>query len=182
MDHEQFDEARLIADARAGDERAYAAIVRRHTAVAFRVAYAIVRDSGEAEDAAQEAFVKAHRALGRFRRDAAFRPWLLKIVANEARNRVRRRGRQARLAMRAGLHPPAASSEELALDAIGAAELRAAVDRLAAPQRDVVVCRYLLGLSVAETAAAIGIREGTVKSRTARALDRLAVLLAGDAP
>ena len=61
--------------------------MRRYQEVAFRTAYLVTREAGEAEDAAQEAFVKAYYALARFRTDAPFRPWLLRIVANEARNR-----------------------------------------------------------------------------------------------
>ena len=69
--------------------------------IAFRTAYVIARNASDAEDAAQDGFVKAWRALGRFREGAPFRPWLLRIVANEARNRRRSAGRRAGLALRA---------------------------------------------------------------------------------
>lgn len=169
----------VVARARAGDGDAFAQLVRPHEEIAFRTALMITRNAAEAEDAAQEAIVKAFRALGRFRADAPFRPWLLAIVANEARNRRRSAGRRESLALRAAgeSSPPdtgAASSPE---GALLAAELRAqlleAVERLPDDQRVVVFCRYFLDLSEEETARVLGIRRGTVKSRLSRALGRL---------
>src|SRR5215212_6867829 len=94
-------EGELIALARNGDGDAYASLVRAHSDVAFRTAMLITQDAAEAEDAAQDAFVKAWRALGRFRDGEPVRPWLLTIVANEARNRRRSAGRRSGLALRA---------------------------------------------------------------------------------
>ena len=145
--------------------------------IAFRTAYVIARNAGDAEDAAQEGFVKAWRALGRFREGAPFRPWLLRIVANEASNRRRSAGRRAGLALRAATQEPsgdaAPSPESALLSSEQRAELLAAVDGLPDEQRDVVALRYFLGLSEAEVAETLGIPQGTVKSRTARALERL---------
>jgi RNA polymerase sigma-70 factor (ECF subfamily) len=129
-----LNEQEQILRAKNGDVAAFEMLVRAHQQIALRVAYLVLWDDSVAEDVTQEAFVKAYRALPRFRDDAAFRPWLLRIVRNEALNQRRRRGRQ---------------------------------------ERDVVSLRYLLGLSEAETAVALGVPVGTVKSRTARALDRL---------
>ena len=143
-------------------------LVRRHQQIAFRVAYAICAD--DAEDAVQEAFIKAHGALWRFRPGAPWRPWLLRIVANEARNRRRSAGRREHLAvMAAGVATGATS----AAPDYSAGELTAAIDRLEPPHREVVLLRHVLELSEAETAAALGCRPGTVKSRLSRALDRL---------
>jgi RNA polymerase sigma factor (sigma-70 family) len=166
----------LVERARAGDGAAFGALVRDHQEIAFRTAYLITRNAAEAEDAAQTALVKAHGALRRFRRGAPFRPWLLAIVANEARNRRRSGARRDLLALRVTGAPsaPAAPSPE---DAVVAAEERAtllrALDSLADDHRLVLALRYLLDLSEEETAAALGVRRGTVKSRTARALERL---------
>ena len=93
-------EAQLVARAKRGELDAYEDIVRLHETIAFRTAWVITRSAADAEEAAQDAFVKAHAALARFRDGAPFRPWLLAIVANEARNRVRSAGRRARLAER----------------------------------------------------------------------------------
>jgi len=167
-----LEERELVRRARRGDDRAFAELVRMHQDIAYRVAYLIA--GAEAEDAVQDGVLKAWRALGRFRPGAPFRPWLLRIVANEARNRRRSSGRRAALALRAGSSGDAAPSpEESVLAADERARLLAALEQLPEDARLALSCRYLLELSEAETAAAIGIRPGTVKSRVSRALDRL---------
>jgi RNA polymerase sigma factor (sigma-70 family) len=97
------EDVKLAKLAKAGDTAAYERLVRTHQAAAFRTAYLITGDASEAEDAAQEAFVKAYRALGRFQAGAPFRPWLLAVVANEAKNRRKAAVRRADLALRAGM-------------------------------------------------------------------------------
>jgi RNA polymerase sigma factor (sigma-70 family) len=161
----------LIERARRGDAVAYGELVRRYEAIAFRTAFAVCGDAAEAEDAAQEAFVKAHASLGRFRRGAPWRPWLLRIVANEARNRRRSAGRRAHLALRAARAEPHLSAAPPSGPPGG--ELLAAVARLDPPHREVVVLRHLLDLSEVECAAVLGCRKGTVKSRLSRALAKL---------
>jgi RNA polymerase sigma factor (sigma-70 family) len=167
----------LVARAQRGDTRAYGTLVEEHQTLAFRTAYLLTGSAADAEDAVQDAFVKAYRALGRFRPGAPFRPWLLAIVANEARNRRRSAGRRERLALRAAEDPLSGgavpSPEAALLDAERRDELLAAVNGLRDDDRLVLACRYFLGLSEEETAAALGWRRGTVKSRTSRALDRL---------
>ncbi|MDQ1367060.1 MAG: hypothetical protein QOE57_3102, partial [Acidimicrobiaceae bacterium] len=90
----------LVREAKGGSVDAYRELVRAHEEVAFRVAILITGNAADADDAASEAMVKAFYALDRFRADDPFRPWLLRIVANEARNRRRSSGRRARLAER----------------------------------------------------------------------------------
>lgn len=156
--------------------RAYEEIVERHQATAFRLAWLIAGSAADAEEAAQDAFLKAYRALGRFRAGAPFRPWLLKIVANEARNRRAAAGRRERLALRLREQPVAGaarSAETALLELDAREELLAALRRLGERDRQAIACRYFLDLSEAETAAALGCRRGTVKSRLSRALARL---------
>jgi RNA polymerase sigma-70 factor (ECF subfamily) len=171
------DEAQLVARATRGDVDAFQQLVRRHAQIAFRTAYLITRSAADAEEAAQDGFLKAHRALGRFRPGSPFRPWLLRIVANEARNRRRAAGRRAALELRAGeerLREDAPASPEASLlAATERAALLAAIERLPERDRLVIACRHLLELREAETAAALDCRPGTVKSRLARALERL---------
>ncbi len=179
-------EESLVERARRGDVSAYEELVHTYQGIAFRTAYLIAGTAADAEDAAQEAFVKAYRALGRFRAGAAFRPWLLQIVANEARNRRRSAGRRAALALRAAAEESsggAAPSPEAALVASERRrELLAALERLREEERLVLACRFFLDLSEEETAAALGVRRGTVKSRQSRALARLREAMeAGDA-
>jgi RNA polymerase sigma-70 factor (ECF subfamily) len=166
-----------VRRARAGDDAAYCVLVERHQHLAFRTAYVICGDAADAEDAAQDGFMKAHRALGRFREGAPFRPWVLRIVANEARNRRRSAGRRrhllARAAALAGSEIPEAGPEQALLDRLRRDDLTAALRGLDAAHRQVLVLRYLVGLSEAECAAVLDCRIGTVKSRHARALARL---------
>ena len=170
-------ESGLVERARQGDLGAFESLVRAHQDIAFRTACLVTGSAADAEEAAQDAFVKAWRALGRFRPGAPFRPWLLAIVANEARNRRRAAGRRAGLALRAAAERPsgdAAPSPEAAL--LGGVRREGLLEALAAldeRDRTVLACRYLLELSEEETAAALGCRRGTVKSRASRALGRL---------
>ena len=172
-----LDESDLIGRAQRGDTHAYEELVHAYQGIAFRTAYVIARNAADAEDAAQDGFVKAWRALGRFRAGAPFRPWLLQIVANEARNRRRSAGRREHLALRAAAEEPsggAAPSPEAALLSAETREaLLAGVNELPDDQREVVALRYFLGLSEAEVAETLGVPHGTVKSRNARALERL---------
>jgi RNA polymerase sigma-70 factor (ECF subfamily) len=171
------DESELVERARRGDENAYEELVRAHQGIAFRTAYLVAGSAAEAEEAAQEGFIKAYRALGRFRPGSPFRPWLLQIVVNEARNRRRSEGRRAALALRAaaeGTSGGAAPSPEGALVTGEDRErLLEAVNGLREEERLVIACRFFLELSEEETAAALGVRPGTVKSRTSRALEHL---------
>ena len=148
-----------------------------HQATAFRTAYLLAGSTADAEEAAHDAFLKAFHALRRFRRGTPFRPWLLAIVANEARNRVRSAGRRAGLVLRVAeeRRPDDAvpSPEAALLDSERRDQLLAAIERLPEAAREAIACRYLLQLSEEETAAALDCPRGTVKSRVSRALDRL---------
>ena len=171
------DDATLIGRVRAGDTDAYAVLVRRHAPMAMRTAVLLGAGS-DAEDAVQEALVKAFRSLDRFHVDRPFRPWLLRIVANEARNAhrsaVRRMAREERdardaQALSTWLDDPSVN----VTDRQTKEQVLAAVERLPATQRRAVICRYLLELDEAETAVVLGVPRGTVKSRLSRGLGRL---------
>lgn len=166
----------LVESARGGDVGAYEELVARYQQLAFRAAYVVCGSAADAEEAAQDAFVKAFGALGRFRRGSPLRPWLLSIVANEARNRRRSAGRREHLAARAAREPApvfAPSAEATALASEARAVVLHGLSRLPERDRQVIACRYLLDLGEEETAAVLGWRRGTVKSRLARALERL---------
>jgi RNA polymerase sigma factor (sigma-70 family) len=175
------DDGELIRLAKDGDVRAYERLVERYRDLAFRSAFLIVRNAADAEDAAQDAFVKAYYALARFRIGEPFRPWILRIVGNEARNRRRTSGRHERLALRVvergGPGDAAPSPDVAVLHDERRRALLSALDTLPERERDVIAHRYLLELSEAETAQALGLRPGTVKSRLSRGLSRLRLAL-----
>ena len=177
MEGRPLEDAELVGLARRGDTHAYEELVRRHQDAAARVAYLILRTGQEVEDVVQEAFIKAYRALGRFREDAPFRPWLFRIVANEARNRRRSAGRHARLALRLAQDRPsgdaAPSPESAVLRDEDRATVLEAVSRMRDEDRLVIGYRYFLDMNERDMAEALGCAPGTVKSRLSRALGRL---------
>jgi RNA polymerase sigma-70 factor (ECF subfamily) len=172
-----LEDAELVELAKGGDVRAYGELVDRYREISFRTAYLIARNGADAEDATQDAFVKAYYALDRFRSAEPFRPWILRIVSNEARNRRRSAGRRERLALRVverrGPGDAAPSPDAAAIAQETRLTLVAALEMLPERDREVIACRYLLELSEAETATTLGIRPGTVKSRLSRGLARL---------
>ena len=122
MEGRPLTDAELIDAARRGEVAAYVELVRRYEQLAFRTAFLLCGDADEARDAAQEGFVRAYGALRRFRTGAEPRPWLLRIVANAARNRRRAAGRRASVALRSAQDRPsdgAAPSPEAAVLAPG---------------------------------------------------------------
>jgi len=155
---------------------AYGEIVTRYQALAQRTAYVILRDADAAQDAAQEAFVKAFRAFGRFREGAPVRPWLLRIVANEAINRAKAASRHPQVELtvaEAQTSDPAGSPEAQALAGERREILIRALNEMKEDDRVVIAYRYFFDLTEAEMADALGIARGTVKSRLSRALSRL---------
>ena len=173
----------LVEQARQGAIDAYEVLVRRYQELAFRTAYLITGNGADAEEVAQDALTKAFYALDRFRAGAPFRPWLLQIVANEARNRRKATGRRVQLAVRAaaeavpGQAEPSPEEEVLSNERRGA--LLAALDTLRDDDRQVLAYRYFFDLSEAEMATVLNCARGTVKSRLSRALGRLRVLVTG---
>lgn len=158
---------------RAGDRDAYAVLVRLHASSAHRAA--VLFGAGpDAEDVVQTAFVKAYEALPRFRNGSPFRPWLLRIVQNEAKNAARAAARRSGAIERYALHErsPSDASDPVAttLSDERQRELLAMVRELPEQQQRAIVCRFFLDLSEQETAVVLGCRAGTVKSRVHRGL------------
>jgi RNA polymerase sigma-70 factor (ECF subfamily) len=178
-------EAALVERARSGDVAAYEELVRQYQQVAFRVAYVIAGSAQEAEDAAQEGFLRAYRALGQLRADAPLRPWLLTIIANAARTKRASAARHPTVALSAAADRPAnereSSPEQAAVMAEQRRELLAAIQALRDDDQQVIACRYFLDLSEAEMAGILDLPRGTVKSRLSRALQRLRQQLAANA-
>ncbi len=178
------DEAELIRAALRGDEAAWEALVRIHQEPVFRYAYLIQGDGDEAEDTAQETFIRAYRALERFDINRPLRPWLLSIAANLARNRFRSLGRYVSVLRRVVLDNPVRSAnvENLSLEQIDAQTVWQALQKMDDADRQVIYLRFFLELSVEETAQAMGTAEGTIKSRLHRALGRLRIIIEREYP
>jgi RNA polymerase sigma-70 factor (ECF subfamily) len=177
---DQTGDAEFVERARTGDVDAFSDLVEQYRVPARRLAYGIA--GNEAEDAVQDAFVKAFRKLHTFRRGSAFRPWLFTIVANEARNRRRSMSRRTavELRVRAQPQPVGTASDTLAIEREQRELLVAAVNQLSDDHREIVALRFFAGLSESETAQVLSCPLGTAKSRLSRALDLLRITLHED--
>jgi len=165
-----------------GDKVAFELLMRRHNQILYRTARSILKDDAEAEDAVQEAWLLAYRAIGNFRGDAKLSTWLVRIVVNEAISRRRRRSRGAEVIQLSGETQEESEAveenvnqtlpeqpEHAARRAQTRRLLEAKIDELPDAFRTVFVLRALEELSVEESAAALGIPEATVRSRFFRA-------------
>lgn len=164
-------EAEQIALAREQDGPAWEALTRQHQEAVFRLAYLLLGDADEAEDVAQETFIRAYYALKRFDARRPLRPWLLQIASNLARNRLRSVGRYfgalKRYARSESFTAPSADKSN------DAQVLWAAIRKLSPDFQETIFLRYFLEMSETEIAAALQIAAGTVKSRLHRAIDQL---------
>lgn len=169
----EAEEAALVAQARAQNQLAWTQLIHHHQEPAFRLAYLMLGDARDAEDVLQEALLRAYLSLDKFDTTRPFRPWLLSIVANLARNRKRAIGRYWYMIQRWWQQRDPAESEPPPNLNQDSAALWSAVQQLPSAGQEVIYMRYFLGLSVEETAAALDIKAGTVKSRSSRALTQL---------
>lgn len=190
-------DAELIRRFNAGDESAFVEIVNRYREKIFSVALALLRNRADAEEIAQDTFIRAHRGLGRFRGDSSLATWLHRIAVNLARNRYWyffRRRRHATLSLDCALSDDsdATFSDLVATDAPSPAREAATgefsvlvsecMEKLDARHREILTLRNLLNRSYDEIATSLGINVGTVKSRIARARGNLRALLAEACP
>jgi RNA polymerase sigma-70 factor (ECF subfamily) len=182
-----------VSRAAGGDDAAFETLVRRHERALFNLALRLLGDREDALDAVQDAFLRAHRALPRFRGDASFRTWITGIAINVCRSRLisaeTRRRHLSRSLVRhdpdrgedvvLSIADPAPDPEALARGG----EIRAALERalagLSAEHREIILLRELNGLDYDELAATLGCAPGTVKSRLARARGALRQALEG---
>jgi len=178
------DESTLIRHAANGDAAAWEPLVLAHQEAVFRLSYLLLGDPDDAEDIAQETFLRAWNHLKRFDPTRPLRPWLLSIASNLASNRRRSAGRYWAALTRAFRNEPtsSASTEERSARHMQASDLWKAVRNLSMPDQQIVYLRYFLELSVTETAEVLNVAEGTVKSRLSRALERLRGIIQQDFP
>jgi RNA polymerase sigma-70 factor, ECF subfamily len=166
------DDALIVRRVCAGDREAFALLVDRHHARCLRVATHLLGDPDEAEDAVQDAFVRAYQALGAYREQDRFGAWLTRIVVNQCRTASAKSRRYARLDE---------AGDPEAHDALGAIdrqrEVAHALAQLGAEQREAVVLRFADQLSYDEMAAITGVGVSALKMRVQRACARLRALL-----
>jgi RNA polymerase sigma-70 factor (ECF subfamily) len=168
------DDAALVRAAQSGDSAAFTAIVERYQRRVYRVAYGLVRSHEDADDLAQEAFVRAWQALDRFRVGEPLYPWLARIVTNLAYSLFRRRKRRPETSIEplveAGMQWGADDDPaDHAADRERAAHLIEAFEELSEDHRAILVLRVVDGLSYDEIARTLEIAPGTVMSRLSRA-------------
>lgn len=167
----------LVRRTLAGDAAAYAELLRRFEGAALRLALRITGDRSEAEDAVQEAFLRAYRSLARFDPERPFGPWLLKIAANRALTRAGRRRTERPLDEAAGVADPAPGPESTLAGQEDLARVREALTRLSPGERAVLSLHYEEGLPLAGAAEILGITENAAKVRLFRARQSLLALL-----
>lgn len=174
-------EAALVRRCQIGDKEAFRMLVEQYRSVLFGTAYLLTRDRGLAEDAVQEAFIQIWKYLPSLRLRNSIKPWLVRIVVNEAKQQ----GRKKRVPTVSLEQTPEVvdDSDEAETEMVRDEErqhLRRALEMLPPEQREAVVLRYFSDLTVPEVAAVMGQREGTIKSRLSRALDRLNEIIRND--
>jgi RNA polymerase sigma-70 factor (ECF subfamily) len=182
LHEDAFSDAELVTLAKAGRREAFAALMRRGNQRLFRVARAVVRDDGEAEDVLQEAYVRAFASLAEFRGEASIFTWLTRIVLNEAHGRIRKRRPTVELTAleaaqaepgRVFAFPGVDDPEQGAARAEIRRLLERAVDGLPEAFRVVFVMRDVQGLTAEETSETLGVKPETVKTRLHRARRQL---------
>ena len=175
---ESPDDDGAVAAVLAGDVDAFASLVAAHRERTFRAAYLIVRDAGLAEDLTQDAFLRAYRALHRFRRGEPFGAWVARIAINLALNETRSRRRRERwLSLVPGINRASSTVEREVEEAEQRSSIQRALAELAERDRLVIYLRYYLEFSEQEMATALGVPAGTVKSRLHRGTARLRTLI-----
>ncbi len=180
----QSSESDLVTRALQREDAAWEALVQLHQEPVFRLSYLLLGDADEAEDNAQETFLRAYHALHRYDLERPLKPWLLTIAGNLARNRRRSLGRYFGALQRLWQSEPqrSASVEETSQQRSRSQSLWQAVQQLPFDHQQVIYLRYFLEMSVEETAEALGTAPGTVKSRLHRAIERLRQVIESDYP
>jgi len=166
-----------------GDATAWEPLMLAHQQAVFRLCYLLLGDPDDAEDVAQETFLRAWKHLKGFDAARPLRPWLLSIASNLASNRRRSAGRYFAALMRAFRDEPiSVRIEEKSAQNLEATELWHAVQTLDTNDQRIIYLRYFLDLPVDETAQVLQIAEGTVKSRLSRAMEKLRKIIQRDFP
>jgi RNA polymerase sigma-70 factor, ECF subfamily len=182
--HPGVDEARLIAEVRAGDTEAFEYFVRQYQPKITRIAYRLLKDLGEADCAAQESFLRAWQSLNQFRAGSTFETWLTRICINWCKDRLKRRRvvlyfhqapaeREDEEGPRDTVPHPEPSPERRAQSREIRDRLSAAIESLSPRQKTVFTLKHFEELSIPEIADLMGLDSGTVKSHLFRAAQKI---------
>lgn len=176
------DESVLVRRACQGEAGAWERLIALHQVAAFRLAYLLLGDADEAEDAVQEGLIRAYRSLGRFDQARPFRPWLMRIVTNVTRNQRRSWGRYRGMVKRLlGQMPALSPSLSNPNDQRERNQtLWQAIQQLPSASQELIYLRYFLDLSESEMAETVGVPIGTIKSRLHRSLAKLRTIVETD--
>jgi RNA polymerase sigma-70 factor, ECF subfamily len=177
-----LDDGALVARAKAGDRKAFSELVRRHRSVVYRICYRILGNREDAEDATQEAFIRAYDKLDTFQERSAFKTWMLRLTVNASLNELDRARRKRSLLLEPeslrSVPSPEASPEADLLEFEALSRLHEALRLLPPNHRAAIVLHDLEGLTWQEAAASLGVPEGTAKAWAHRGRRRLKELLA----
>lgn len=177
------EEQALIAGAKAGDTQAFEMLVERYERQVYRAAYFILRDPDEAEEIAQEAFMRGYRAIRKFKEDQPFRPWILKIAVNQALTASRKLKRRRETSVQSPTVVPSDFDiDEALIDRQRADMLIAALNQMQERERVVIYLRYFMDFSEKELAQYLKCAQGTVKSRLHRSLAKLREIVVAQYP
>lgn len=179
MGSNQAVDAQLLEACRRGDPRGFEELVRRTERQVFTLALRITGDRAEAEDVAQDAYLRVFRSLGGFREDARFETWLYRVVVNAAMTHLKKRGRFGSLLRDPEEVPEQVAAERAEGSAIDRDEVRRALEALPQGMRTAVVLKDMYGLSCREIGEELGLSEGAVKVRLHRARKRMKELIHG---
>jgi len=188
-------DAELVLRFRKGDESAFVEIMSRYRKKIYSIAFGLLRDRADAEEIAQDTFIRAHRGLEGFRGDSSLSTWLFRIAVNLSHNRYRYfRRRRNTVSLDYSLNDQSGRTlgDLMATDASNPASetvteefttlVASCMEKLDPPQREILLQRSILSRSYDEIGHALGLNEGTVKSRIARARISLRELLAKACP
>ena len=176
------DDDLLVKSSRDGDLKAFDELVKRYEIKVYNIAYRFTGNHADASDLAQDAFIRAYRALPSFRGEASFATWLFRITANVCRDELRRQQRQKKVSLdemmsQPGGNPSLVSSDRSPQECLAIKEIQDFIQRqmdsLSPDQRLILVMREIQGLSYDEIASALDCSLGTVKSRLNRARQSL---------
>ena len=161
------DEHQLILEAKEGNHDAFRVLIERHMKHAYNVAYGFVNSHDDAEDLAQEAFVRVFRSIRTFRGDSEFGTWLYRIVVNLSLNRVRRKKSMPEPLVDEAVASPMEQNLDLRI------HIERTLHELPTLQRAVVILRHINGLSTREVSSILQCSQGTVKTHLHRGLKKM---------